>query len=315
MADQAPAFAAAWLLRFGMSSIDESDTGDLGEATARLAQPVPGPTAPRPGTDRGALDRVTHALDELQRLADLLAVEDGYKPAERDFVVPQDFKLSIVIPVFNEERTIQQLLARVAAVPLSKEIIIIDDGSTDGTRQILSQYECACDVHIVFKPKNEGKGAALRTAFRRVTGDVVVVQDADLEYDPRDILALVRPIIDGQADVVYGSRFLTKGQGSRLHRWGNGLLTAASNWTTGLKVTDMEVGYKAFRRAVVNSFEIRQLRFGFEPEVTSKIARRKYRVIEVPVHYAARSYADGKKIGLADLFNAIWCILRYWWFD
>jgi glycosyltransferase involved in cell wall biosynthesis len=171
----------------------------------------------------------------------------------------------------------------------------------------------ARDVHVIFKPQNEGKGAALRTGFRRVTGDVVVIQDADLEYDPRDILPLVRPIVCGQADVVYGSRFLGEEPQDRswVHRLGNRLLTAASNWTTGMALTDMETCYKAFRREVLQSFEIRQPRFGFEPEVTAKIARRKFRVMEAPIRYAARGYAEGKKIGVMDLFSALYCIVRY----
>ena len=173
------------------------------------------------------------------------------------------------------------------AVPIPKEIIIVDDASTDGTRQVLSQYEAARDVHVIFKPQNEGKGAALRTGLRRVTGDIVVVQDADLEYDPRDILNLVRPILCGQADVVYGSRFLNGAAQDRsfVHRFGNRLLTKLSNWTTGLDISDMETGYKAFRREVLKSFEIKQHRFGFEPEVTARIARNKYRLYEVPISY------------------------------
>jgi glycosyltransferase involved in cell wall biosynthesis len=259
---------------------------------------------------------MAHSLDELQRLADLLAVDDGYEPISRDFVIPRKFKMSVVIPVFNERKTIQQVLANVVALPIPKEVIVVDDASTDGTRELLAQYEAANGVHIIFKPQNEGKGAAIRTGLRRVSGDVVVVQDADLEYDPRDILALVKPIVCGQADVVYGSRFLDETPCcSRLHRWGNRLLTKLSNLTTGLDITDMETGYKAFRGEVLKDFEIRQNRFGFEPEVTARIARRKYRVYEVPIGYAPRGYAEGKKIGLRDLFNAIFCILRYAWTD
>ena len=267
----------------------------------------------QPGMADDAVRRLEYALDDLQRLAELLAVEDGYEPAVREFVIPRNFKLSIVIPVYNEAATIQKVLACVAALPIPKEIIVVDDASTDGTRQILSQFECARDLHVIFKPQNEGKGAALRTGFRRVSGDVIVVQDADLEYDPRDILPLVQPIVSGQADVVYGSRFFD-GQSqdrSLIHRWGNRLLTAASNWLTGLTITDMETCYKAFRRDVLKSFEIEQPRFGFEPEVTAKIARRKFRLCEVPIHYAARGYAEGKKIGLADLFSTLYCIVRY----
>jgi glycosyltransferase involved in cell wall biosynthesis len=270
--------------------------------------------APPPETQTDdTIARVQYALDDLQRLADLLAVEDGYEPAVRDFELPRNFKLSIVIPVYNEERTIQQVLTHVAALPVPKEIVIVDDASTDGTREILSQFECAAEVHLICKPQNEGKGAALRTAFRRVTGHVVIVQDADLEYDPRDILPVIKPIVCGEADVVYGSRFLGNAHQDRslVHRLGNRVLTGLSNLLTGLRITDMETCYKAFRRDVLRSFEIEQSRFGFEPEVTAKIARRKARVREVPIRYAARSYAEGKKIGIKDLFNALFCIIRY----
>jgi glycosyltransferase involved in cell wall biosynthesis len=291
--------------------------------TTELASPfdeiiaiLAGPAHAAPA-DEGAQTRVTYTLDQLQHLADLLAVEDGYEPAARDFVLPRNFKLSVVIPVYNERATIQRVLTRVAALPIPKEIIVVDDASTDGTRELLAQYECAHDVHVIFKPQNEGKGAALRTGFRRVSGNVVVVQDADLEYDPRDILPVVRPIVEGKADVVYGSRFLSETAQDRslVHRWGNRLLTWASNRTTGLSLTDMETCYKAFRGDVLRSLEIRQDRFGFEPEITAKIARRKCRIVEVPVTYAARGYAQGKKIGLKDLFNAFWCIVRYAWRD
>jgi glycosyltransferase involved in cell wall biosynthesis len=266
-----------------------------------------------PPTDADPSARLSHSLDQLERLAELLAVNDGYEPASRDFVIPRNFKLSVVIPVYNEQATIQQVVANVAALPIPKEIIIVDDASTDGTRQVLSQYEPARDIHVIFKPQNEGKGAALRTGFRRVTGDVVVVQDADLEYDPRDILTVVQPIVGGLADVVYGSRFLDEEPHDRplIHRLGNRLLTKLSNWTTGLEISDMETGYKAFRREVIKSFEIQQPRFGFEPEVTARIARRKFRLYEVPVAYHPRGYAQGKKIGVADLFSTLYCILRY----
>jgi glycosyltransferase involved in cell wall biosynthesis len=259
------------------------------------------------------LSRLNHSLEDLQRLAELLAVDDGYVPVSRKFILPRDFKLSIVIPVYNEERTIQRCLAQVIALPIPKEVIIVDDASTDGTRQILSQYEPARNVHIIYKPRNEGKGAALRTAFRRVSGNIVVIQDADLEYDPRDILPLVKPIVHGDADVVYGSRFLTSQPQDRslVHRYGNAILTRLSNWTTGLDLTDMETCYKAFHRDVLKSFEIRQPRFGFEPEVTARIARRGYRLYEVPIHYSPRGYSEGKKIGIKDLFSTLWCILRY----
>jgi hypothetical protein len=315
------AFAAPSLTRPAMTTALETGardaTDDAGGRTPLLAKfmPADGAACSRPKTqsDHGAVERVNHSLDELQRIAELLAVEDGYEPVSRDFVIPRTFKLSVVIPVYNEQATIQQVLAQVAALPIPKEIIIVDDASTDGTRQILSQYEAARDVHVIFKPQNEGKGAALRTGFRRVSGDVVVVQDADLEYDPRDILTVVAPIACGLADVVYGSRFLDGAPRDRsfIHRLGNLALTKLSNWTTGLDLSDMETCYKAFHRDVLRSFEIQQPRFGFEPEVTARVARRKYRLCEVPVHYNPRGYAQGKKIGLVDLFSTLYCILRY----
>ncbi len=276
---------------------------------------IPALLDPRPAAraDAAAMARVNNTLDRLQQLSGQLTSDDDYEPAVCDYQVPRNFRLSIVIPVFNEERTIHRVLARVAALPLPTEIIVIDDASTDGTRRALAQIDGIPGLHVISKPHNEGKGAALRTGFRRASGDVVVVQDADLEYDPRDIVALVRPIVLGTADVVYGSRFLGEAPQDRswLHRLGNGLLTKASNLTTGLAITDMETCYKAFRRDVLRSLEIRQNRFGFEPEVTAKIARRKCRVVEVPITYAARSYAEGKKIGIADLFSALYCIARY----
>ncbi|MEX2174082.1 MAG: glycosyltransferase family 2 protein [Pirellulaceae bacterium] len=257
--------------------------------------------------------RVTRSLDRLQELSDLLSLEEDYEPAKLDYELPRGFRLSVVIPVYNEQQTIRRVLARVAALPLPKEIIVVDDCSTDDTRRVLQSLDELRDVYLIFKPANEGKGAALRTGFRRASGDVVVVQDADLEYDPRDIVSLIKPIVQGQADVVYGSRFLGEQpqDTSLIHRLGNRLLTRVSNATTGLSITDMETCYKAFRRDVLRSFEIEQNRFGFEPEVTAKIARRKCRLVEVPITYTARSYAQGKKIGVRDLLSACYCIARY----
>ena len=179
------------------------------------------------------------------------------------------------------------------------------------TRGILKQLESTATVEAIYKRQNAGKGAALRDGFTQAIGDIVVVQDADVEYDPQDITRLIEPILRDEADVVYGSRFLSKPQTSRLHRFGNWALTLASNWTTGLKLTDMETCYKAFRRDVLASLSLQQNRFGFEPEVTAKIARRGYRVVEVPISYRPRSYAEGKKIGIRDLLSTLWCIVRY----
>ncbi len=292
----------------------------LGDVPAAVAVATPARAAPTrssdglPGTaSDDTIARVERTLSRLEELAEMLTLEDDYEPAVLDYALPRNFRLSIVIPVYNEEATIGRLLARVAAVPIPKEVIVIDDCSTDGTGRVLRALDRARGVHVIFKPHNEGKGAALRTGLRRASGDVVVVQDADLEYDPRDIVPLIRPIVEGRADVVYGSRFLGERpqDPSFIHRLGNGLLTWASNVTTGLKLTDMETCYKAFRRDAIRSFEIQQRRFGFEPEVTAKLARRKCSFAEVPITYAARSYAEGKKIGLADLVSALWCIARY----
>jgi glycosyltransferase involved in cell wall biosynthesis len=248
-----------------------------------------------------------------QTLSHMLPKPTNYEMPSLEYSVPANFKLSVVIPAYNEERTIREILGRVAQLPVPKEIIVVDDCSTDQTPEILRELAAAGDLHAVFKSQNEGKGAALRTGFQRATGDIVVVQDADLEYDPRDILPLLKPILAGEADVVYGSRFLHEKphDKSLIHRLGNWALTVASNVTTGLKLTDMETCYKAFRRDVLTKFEIQQNRFGFEPEVTAKLGRRKFRIVEVPISYNARSYAEGKKIGVRDLFNALWCIFRY----
>lgn len=228
-----------------------------------------------------------------------------------------DCKVSIVIPVYNERNTILQVIERVRQLPLKTEIIVVDDCSTDGTRGWLEILRGTPDLHFIFKQQNEGKGAALRTGFAAATGDVVIVQDADLEYDPRDIPNVILPIVQGTADVSFGSRYL-KGRGrdgSRFHRFGNWLLTTLSNRLNGVQLTDMETCYKAFRRNVLQEVEIQQNRFGFEPEITAKIARRRYRIEEVPISYNPRGYDEGKKIGLKDLASTLYCILRYGWAD
>lgn len=230
------------------------------------------------------------------------------------FQVPADFKLSVAIPVYNERLTIQEIIRRVRAVPIPKEIVVVDDQSTDGTREQLEQMRGDADLKIFYHKQNQGKGAALRTAFKHCTGDVVVIQDADLEYDPREYLRLIQPIVDGRADVVYGSRFI--GDVVRVHlfwhRVANGVLTLLSNIFTNLNLTDMETCYKVFRRSVLEGIEIKQNRFGVEPELTAKIARRRCRIYEMPISYDGRDYSEGKKIGLKDAFNALYCIIRYW---
>jgi glycosyltransferase involved in cell wall biosynthesis len=268
-----------------------------------------------PATD--AIVRAEASLNRLEQLISLTELAETtstYEMPPLSFQMPENFKLSIVIPVYNEERTIREVLARVARLPIPrKEIVVVDDCSRDRTPEILRELASAHELFVICKPKNEGKGAALRTGFHHVTGDVVVVQDADLEYDPRDILQLLPPILQGETPVVYGSRFLhdVPHDKSWVHRCGNWALTAASNCFTGLHITDMETCYKAFRREVIQSIELRQDRFGFEPEITAKLARRGICIQEVPISYQARGYEEGKKIGMKDLFNALWCIVRY----
>jgi len=224
-------------------------------------------------------------------------------------------KLSIVIPCYNEVRTIRHIVDRVRAAPVAeREIIIVDDCSRDGTRDLLRTEIAPLVDKILFHEVNQGKGAALRTGFRAATGDVVVVQDADLEYDPQDYPRLLQPILEGKADVVFGSRF----QGGQPHRvvyfWhmvGNKVLTLLSNMATNINLTDMETCYKVFRREVLQKIEIEENRFGFEPEITAKVARLGVVIYEVGISYYGRTYAEGKKIGWRDGFRALWAIAKY----
>jgi len=233
--------------------------------------------------------------------------------------------LSVVIPVYNEAGTIREILARVAATPHDKEIVVVDDASTDGSREYLEAVHCGEEpvldadgaparVRVLFQPENRGKGAALRSGFAEATGRVLLVQDADLEYDPRDYDTLLRPILDGVADVVYGSRFLGGPQRVLLfwHYVGNRALTLLSNMLTNLNLTDMETCYKVFRREVLAAIgPLRSDRFGFEPEFTAKVARHRFRVYETPIAYHGRDYAEGKKITWRDGVAALWHIVRY----
>ena len=224
-------------------------------------------------------------------------------------------KLSIVIPCYNEAKTIRLIVDRVRAAPVKdKEIIIVDDCSRDGTRDLLRTQIAPLVDRIIYHEVNQGKGAALRTGFQHATGDVVVIQDADLEYDPNEYALLVEPIAQGKADVVYGSRFMGGAPHRVLYFWhsvGNAVLTLMSNMFTNLNLTDMETCYKVFRREVIQAIPIEENRFGFEPEITAKLSRMNLRIYEVGISYYGRTYAEGKKIGWKDGFRAIYCILKY----
>ena len=221
-------------------------------------------------------------------------------------------KLSVIMPVYNEERTIQEIVKRVLEVPLEKELVIVDDCSNDRTSELLKVYVNKAEIKVLRHEKNQGKGAAIRTGIQAATGDMIIIQDADLEYDPAEYPILVKPIVEGRADVVYGSRFLG------LHRvfffyhyLGNKFLTFLTNLLYNTMLTDMETCYKVFRAEVLKGITIKSHRFNFEPEITAKVFKKKLRVYEMPISYYGRDYSEGKKIGLRDVLPAIWAILKY----
>jgi glycosyltransferase involved in cell wall biosynthesis len=238
------------------------------------------------------------------------------------YPIPDDLVLSVVIPVYNERATLLALVERVRAVPIRKQIVLVDDGSQDGTREVLSGIDAEPGgdalntIKVAYHDHNRGKGAALRTGFQHATGQLVIIQDADNEYDPAEYPRLLQPLVEDKADVVYGSRFLGDFSHRVLYYWhylGNRFLTTLSNCFTNLNLTDMETCYKVFRSEVIKEIlpTLKQNRFGFEPEITAKIARRRLRVYEHSISYSGRTYEQGKKIGWRDGFKAMWCIIRY----
>ncbi len=227
----------------------------------------------------------------------------------------QIMKLSVVMPIYNERNTLRSVIQRVLSVPLDIELLCVDDGSSDGSTEILSELRAEHEnLRFFLQPHNMGKGAALRRGIQEATGDFVIVQDADLEYDPQDYPTLLDPLTQGKADVVYGSRFLGSGPHRVLYFWhsvGNWILTLLSNCLTNINLSDMETCYKAFRREVIQSIPIEENRFGFEPEITVKVAKRRLRIYEVGISYWGRTYEEGKKIGWKDGVRALWCLLKY----
>ena len=222
-------------------------------------------------------------------------------------------KLSVIIPVYNEVESIKIILKRVQDTKLAKEIVVVDDGSKDGTRDVLKKMDGKSGVHIILHEHNQGKGAAVRTGMAAAKGDILLIQDADLEYDPRDIPELLKPINEGVADVVYGSRFLGRAHRVTMfwHLVANKMLTLMTNVLYNTILTDMETGYKVFRREVIDGMVIRANSFNFEPEFTAKILKRNYRIFEVPITFNPRDYAQGKKIKLHDAFEAVWALIKY----
>ena len=227
------------------------------------------------------------------------------------------WKLSVVIPVYNEKETIETVIKRVFDSPYEKEVIVVDDGSRDGTTKKLKSLESEFPIKVLYGTENRGKGAALKEAFKIVTGDMVIIQDADLEYNPADYPLLLDPILDGRADVVFGTRFLGGPHRVLLfwHYVGNRIVTLFSNMFTNLNLTDMETGYKAFRRSVLHGLEFKSNRFGFEPEFTAKVSSAKWRIYEVPISYSGRDYSEGKKITWRDGLAALFHIVRFKFFD
>ena len=279
------------------------------EQIAAPAQANPSQLASLACAGREAEERLMEKIDNAERLLDSVVLSGGPE-ASLGIASPQ---LTVVIPAYNELATLSEIVERVCRLPISKQVIVVDDGSLDGTQQLIRDLADRFPIEPIFHSINQGKGAAIQTGFAAARGEIVIVQDADLEYEPEQIMQVIAPIQAGEAEVVYGSRYLASDNhhDSWIHRLGNRFLTGLSNLASGQKLTDMETCYKAFRRELLQSIHIEQRRFGFEPEITAKLARRGISIQEVPIRYQPRSWDEGKKIGVRDLFNALWCIVRY----
>lgn len=252
-------------------------------------------------------------LDEANRLLELAMTSSAIERSLDTSNTIASPKLTVIIPAFNEIATIEQVINAVIGLPIHKQVILVDDGSTDGTREFIVSLHGKRGIESILHPENRGKGAAIQSGFATARGEIVIIQDADLEYNPMDILDVIAPIANGTADVVYGSRYLSgsKQDASWIHRFGNRVLTGLSNLASGQKLTDMETCYKAFRRNVLSKISIEQRRFGFEPEITAKLAKNRIPITEVPIRYQPRNWDEGKKIGVRDLINTLWCIVWY----
>lgn len=274
--------------------------------TSTTSHPVLSGSIPRSGSSSGHEDVFDRIDRTLELIADATATAAGDLPIEH-------YAVSIIVPVYNERNTLPAVLDRIKQVmPTETEVIVVDDCSTDGTSEWLDSLPKRDSLQIFHRRANHGKGSAVRLAIKHSRGDVVAIQDADLEYDPADLLRTIWPILDGDADVVYGSRYLDEcGDRSIIHRFGNGMLTLGSNVLTGLSLTDMETCHKAFDGELLRSIELKECRFGFEPEITAKIAKRTSMILEVPVGYESRGYDEGKKIGWRDAVAAFACIWKY----
>ncbi len=284
------------------------------ETVENQVSPAPNTASTKPMPGLRSVEQIEQTLTDAE--AALVRAQEIDRAAPIESSNRLRLKVSILMPVFNEEATLDTIIDKVRQQGVHDELVIVDDCSTDGTRdRLIELNQNYDDIRVIMHGYNKGKGAALKTALTHARGDIVLVQDADLEYDPADYAKLVEPIQNGEADVVYGSRYLENNSrnSSGLHRFGNRMLTNLSNLTTGLRLSDMETCYKAIRRDAMRGIHLRENRFGFEPEITAKLARRGARIVERPISYHARGWDEGKKIGVRDGIRAIWCIMRYAW--